>query len=151
MNKLILALGFLLLPFPSYAQTVPTALTATSADVQECKVIRVVDGDTLEVPLSCLPRDMKLFVRVLGVDTPEKAGRAKCPAEAQLAEKASAHTKKLVSDANSVAVISDPKWDKFGGRMNAYVRLKGVDLTKSLIDAGLARPYQGEAKQSWCQ
>ncbi len=151
MNKLILALGFLLLSFPSYAQTAPTALTATSADMQECKVIRVVDGDTLEVPLSCLPRDMKLFVRVLGVDTPEKGGKAKCTAEAQLAEKASAHTKKLVSDANSVAVISEPKWDKFGGRMNAYVKLKGTDLTKSLIDAGLARPYQGEAKKSWCQ
>jgi micrococcal nuclease len=151
MNKVILALSFLLLPFPSYAQETPTALTATSADLQECKVIRVVDGDTLEVPLSCLPRDMKLFVRVLGVDTPEKGGRAKCAAEAQLAEKASAHTKKLVSDANSVAVISNPKWDKFGGRMNANVELAGTDLTKSLIDNGLARPYDGKTKQSWCQ
>jgi micrococcal nuclease len=148
--KSLIALSFLLLSFPSYAWA-ETGTQGSSQAPQECKVIRVVDGDTLEVPLSCLPKDMKLFVRVLGVDTPEKAGRAKCPAEAQLAEKASAHTKKLVSDANSVAIVSDPKWDKFGGRMNAYVNLNGTDLTKSLIDNGLARPYQGEAKQSWCQ
>lgn len=142
--KMLIALSFLLLSFPSYT-------LAAEAVSQECKVIRVVDGDTLEVPLSCLPRDMKLFVRVNGVDTPEKAPRAKCDAEAQLAVKASEHTKNLVSKANSVAVISNPKWDKFGGRMLGNVSLNNTDLTKSLIANGLARPYHGEAKQSWCQ
>ena len=57
-----------------------------------CKIIRVVDGDTVEVPLSCLPKNMKLFVRV-----------------------------------------------------------HGVDLTKSLIDNGLARPYSGGKKVTWCE
>ena len=148
--KYITALCLLLLSFPSYtwAAEKAGALTATS---QECKVIRVVDGDTLEVPLSCLPKDMKLFVRVHGVDTPEKGGRAKCAAEAQLAEKASAHTKDLVSKANSVAVITNPEWDKFGGRLLGNVSLNGTDLTKSLIAKGLARPYYGDAKQSWCK
>lgn len=148
MKKAIIALlSLLVLPFPSYAQV----SSVTKDTPQECKVIRVVDGDTLEVPLSCLPKDMKLFVRVNGVDTPEKAGRAKCPAEAALAEKASAHTKDLVAKANSVAVITVPAWDKFGGRMLGNVSLAGVDLTKSLIAKGLAREYHGEAKQSWCQ
>lgn len=148
--KRLIALSFLLLSFPSYAWAQPVT-DVSSQGPQECKVIRVVDGDTLEVPLSCLPRDMKLFVRVHGVDTPEKAPRAKCDAEAQLAVKASEHTKSLVSKANSVAVISNPKWDKFGGRMLGNVSLAGTDLTKSLIDAKLARPYFGDAKQSWCQ
>lgn len=149
MNKSILALGFLLLSFPSYAGAGEPA-GPVSTTPQECKVIRVVDGDTLEVPLSCLPRDMKLFVRVHGVDTPEKAPRAKCDAEAQLAAKATEHTKNLVSKANSVVVLSNPEWDKFGGRMLAEVTLRGTTLTKSLIAKGLARPYNGEAKQSWC-
>lgn len=148
--KSLIALSFLLLSFPSYAWAQPVTQGSNQAP-QECKVIRVVDGDTLEVPLSCLPKDMKLFVRVHGVDTPEKAPRAKCDAEAQLAVKASEHTKNLVSKANSVAVIDNPKWDKFGGRMLGSVKLDGIDLTKSLIDNGLARPYHGEAKQSWCQ
>ena len=147
MKKLI-ALSFLLLSFPSYAQV---SGTVTKDTPQECKVIRVVDGDTLEVPLSCLPKDMKLFVRVNGVDTPEKKGRAKCPSEAALAEKATEHTKTLVAKANSVAVITVPSWDKFGGRMLGNVTLNGVDLTKSLIDNGLAKPYHGEKKASWCQ
>ncbi len=149
MKKLI-ALSFLLLSFPSYAWAQSVTQGSNQAP-QECKVIRVVDGDTLEVPLSCLPKDMKLFVRVHGVDTPEKAPRAKCDAEAQLALKASEHTKNLVSKANSVAVVSNPQWDKFGGRMLGSVTLNGIDLTKSLIDSGLARPYHGEAKKSWCQ
>jgi endonuclease YncB( thermonuclease family) len=144
MLKYLLALGFFLLSFPSYALAAETAS-------QECKVIRVVDGDTLEVPLSCLPKDMKLFVRVLGVDTPEKGGRAMCPSEAALALKASEHTKLLVAKANSVAVVSNPAWDKFGGRMLANIKLGDIDLTQSLIAAGLARPYFGDKKQSWCQ
>ena len=91
MNKSLLALGFLLLSFPSYIGA-NALINSNTPTPQECKVIRVVDGDTLEVPLSCLPRDVKLFVRVHGVDTPEKAPRAKCDAEAQLAAKASQHT-----------------------------------------------------------
>jgi len=27
----------------------------------------------------------------------------------------------------------------------------GVSLSDSLISAGLARPYKGDAKQSWCE
>lgn len=131
------------LPFPSHAE---------DQAPQECKVIRVVDGDTVEVPLSCLPKDMKLFVRVLGVDTPEKGWRGKCDSEKALAEKASAHTKKLVAEANSVAVLKGPiTWDKFGGRINANIELNGIDLTTSLIENGLAKPYDGGKKTSWCE
>lgn len=147
MNKIILALVFLLLSFPSYAYAAET----NTAAVQECKVIRVVDGDTLEVPLSCLPRDMKLFVRVNGLDTPEKGGRAKCESEAQLALKASAFTKKLVQSSNSVITITDPSWDKYGGRMLGTVLINNINLTQELIKNKLAREYHGELKKSWCQ
>jgi len=116
-----------------------------------CKIIRVVDGDTVEVPLSCLPKNMKLFIRVHGVDTPEKGARAECLREAKLAESATTHTKMLVAYANGEATLTNPKWDKYGGRMLANVDLNGVDLTKSLIDNGLARPYSGGKKVTWCE
>lgn len=134
--RLILTLLLLIAPL-SYAET--------------CKIIRVVDGDTVEVPLSCLPKNMKLFIRVHGVDTPEKGARAECLREAKLAESATAHTKMLVAYANGETNLTNPKWDKYGGRMLANVDLNGVDLTKSLIDNGLARPYSGGKKVTWCE
>lgn len=140
----VLMLIIISLPFPSHAN---------DQNSQECKVIRVVDGDTVEVPLACLPKDMKLFVRVLGVDTPEKGWRGKCDSEKALAEKASEHTKKLIGDANSIVVLTGPiTWDKFGGRINANIDINGTDLTTSLIENGLARPYDGKTKkESWCE
>jgi len=43
------------------------------------------------------------------------------------------------------------KWDKYGGRALADVFLDHQSLAQSLISAGLARPYKGDAKQSWCE
>ena len=126
-------------------------IASTPSFAKTCEIIRVVDGDTVEVPLSCLPKNMKLFIRVHGVDTPEKGARAECLREAKLAESATAHTKMLVAYANGKATLTNPKWDKYGGRMLANVDLNGVDLTKSLIDNGLARSYSGGKKVTWCE
>jgi endonuclease YncB( thermonuclease family) len=41
-------------------------------------------------------------------------------------------------------------WDKFGGRVLGDIILNGSSLRELLIQNGLARPYFGEAKQSWC-
>jgi micrococcal nuclease len=140
--------------------TTALVITATIAQAQvkayDWKVLRVVDGDTLEIDVSSmkLPPELGLKVRVLGVDTPEKGGRAKCPSEAALAVKATDHTKKLVEAAkanNTTITFSKVKWDKFGGRINADVMIGDVNLAKSLIAAGLAREYYGEEKKSWCE
>ncbi|MCY4502217.1 MAG: thermonuclease family protein, partial [Alphaproteobacteria bacterium] len=48
-------------------------------------VVRVVDGDTVKVDASAdLPPELaSLSIRLRGVDTPEKGGRAKCETERQ--------------------------------------------------------------------
>ena len=85
----------------------------------------------------------------IGIDTPEKAPRAKCLEEAALAQRASLHTKRLVANAKNIEM--DIKgWDKYGGRILGTVRIDGVDLSESLISNGFARAYFGEKKQSWC-
>lgn len=128
-----------------------TMMGAALAAYQPAKVIRMIDGDTIVIEAPWVPDPMKkqISIRVTGVDTPEKGSRAQCPREAQLAEQASAHTKALLARARAVEVeFTD--WDKYGGRVLGRVRIDGVDLTDSLIRAGLARAYQGEKKQSWC-
>lgn len=113
------------------------------------KVLEVVDGDTLKVDVPQLPTELKISVRVFGIDTPEKGHRSKCKKEDLLAKKASEITTRLVRESNTIT-FSDLKWDKYGGRVLAKVNIDGKDLSKTLINFKVARPYFGDKKQSWC-
>jgi len=127
-------------------------LSTTPAFSTPYEITRVIDGDTVEIAVDFLPSPLppKLSIRVMGIDTPEKAPRAQCDAEATLAKKASAFTKDAVANALEVD-IKILKWDKYGGRVLGEVYLDHQSLAQSLISAGLARPYKGEAKSSWCE
>lgn len=127
-------------------------LSATPALSTPYEITRVIDGDTVEIAVDFLPSPLppKLSIRVMGIDTPEKAPRAQCDAEADLAKKASAFTKNAVANALEVD-IKILKWDKYGGRVLGEVYLDHQSLAESLVSAGLARHYEGDAKQSWCE
>lgn len=119
-------------------------------------VIEATDGDTLTidaVPWILIPelaRNVK--IRVNGVDTPEKGWRGKCNQERDNAEAATAFTKRKMIETKNQVVIHDVKWDKYGGRILANVRLaNGEDLSTELIEMGYATPYKGEGKKTdWC-
>ena len=127
-------------------------LSATPAFSTPYEITRVIDGDTVEIAVDFLPSPLppKLSIRVMGIDTPEKAPRAQCDAEAALAKKASAFTKNAVANALEIDVVI-LKWDKYGGRVLGDVYLDHQSLAESLVSAGLARHYKGDAKQSWCE
>ena len=127
-------------------------LSATPAFSTPYEITRVIDGDTVEIAVDFLPSPLppKLSIRVIGVDTPEKAPRAKCEAEAKKATEATRFTQRAVAEAKEVD-IHIKSWDKYGGRVLGLVVLDGNGLSEMLIDAGLARPYKGDAKQSWCE
>lgn len=127
-------------------------LSATSALADQYEITRVIDGDTVEIAVDFLPAPLppKLSIRVIGIDTPEKAPRAQCEAEAKKAVEATRFTKRAVAEATKTEVYL-LKWDKYGGRVLGSVVFDGVSLSDSLISAGLARPYKGDAKQSWCE
>lgn len=143
MKKILWSL--FLLPFLVFAQKQPQGV------MYEAKVISVSDGDTIVIAAPYLPAPLKpqLSVRIFGVDTPEKGNRAQCPKEAQLGERATDFTKKMVSQGKQFHVILYG-WDKFGGRVLGNIIVDGKGVRESLISNGLAREYYGEAKQSWC-
>ena len=121
--------------------------------VYNWRVIRIVDGDTLEIANEFLPQELKLFVRIKGIDTPEKAPRAKCEKENILAQKASNYTKNSIEKAqknHQKITFSEIKWDKYGGRIVAKVMIDDDDLGQQLVRNGLARVYYGEKKKTWC-
>lgn len=114
-------------------------------------VVRVVDGDTVKVDAGAdLPRELaSLSVRLRGIDTPEKGGRAKCDAEREAGRAATAFTEEAVRKAVSV-VVRDPEWGKWGGRVVADLVLDGSSLSSVLLEAGHARRYDGGRRDSWC-
>lgn len=144
MKKLILALAFCL-TLPAFAAKQKEGVT------YEAQIIKVKDGDTISIAAPYLPAPIKpeLSVRIYGVDTPEKGHRAQCEKEAKMGEQASEFTKKMVASGKTFHVVLYG-WDKFGGRVLGDILVDGKSVRVSLINAGLAREYYGEAKKSWC-
>jgi endonuclease YncB( thermonuclease family) len=112
------------------------------------EMVRVVDGDTLEVRARIwLDQVVETLVRLDGIDTPEIQGD--CDEERRLARLAREALVRLIGD-RPVALL-DVSHDKYGGRVRATVLdAAGIDLGVALIEAGLARPYDGGAREPWC-
>lgn len=117
-------------------------------NTSDWKIIEAIDGDTLRVEIPSMS-PLKFSIRINGIDTPEKGGRARCEREAHLARKASEFTKKLVKDLKTFK-ITNVKHDKYGGRLLADVEINDLDVARALQREELARIYHGEAKLTWC-
>ena len=108
-------------------------------------IVKVVDGDTIKVDARAdfPPELAMLHVRLRGVDTPEKGGRAKCEAERRAGQAATAFTAAAVADGRTVT-FRNLAWDKDGGRVLADVSVDGRSLADRLIIAGHGHAYEGE-------
>lgn len=129
-------------------------LLASPAHAQEFyvyKPVKITDGDTIKLDVSKespLIKKLGLSVRIKGIDTPEKAPRAKCNKENALGQQATKFTTDLVG--NKELLLSQVENDHYGGRIVANVKVEGVDIAQELLKKGLARVYNGEKKKSWC-
>ena len=114
------------------------------------RVTRAIDGDTVEVQVDFLPSELgdKLYIRIWGVDTPEKGWRACSEHEKEMGLKASEYTKHAIENAKQLKV-EIKSWDKFGGRVLGDVIIDGKSLRQLLLDNGYAKEYYGDKKQSW--
>ena len=108
----------------------------------------VYDGDTIKVSAAHWPgHTWTGSVRVLGVDTPELRG--KCDEEKAAAILAREFVKLIVGDH---VLLHNLQLGKFAGRVLASVQVEtGEDLAELLTEAGHARPYDGGARQGWCE
>ena len=119
------------------------------AFAQDMKVLKVIDGDTVVVSAPYLPDPLHkhLYLRINGIDTPEKGGRAKCTIENDKSLQAMYFTQQEVGKAKNIQVQL-VKWDKYGGRVLGDLILDGQSLSSKLLKAGYAREYHGEKKKS---
>ena len=116
MKKFLLIMGFI------------SICHAEPDNLYSWKVIKVVDGDTVQVQTDFLPVELgnHLLLRIYGVDTPEKGWRAKDDHERQVM-----------------------CWDKYGGRLLGDVIIDGESLRQLLLENKYAREYYGDKKQNW--
>lgn len=144
MLKLLVVFS-LLLPLQSFAQKQKPGV------LYDVVLTRIIDGDTVAFQANWLPDPLKkeLSIRVFGVDTPEKGHRAKCAAENERGQAATAFTRNAINTSSRKQVLL-MDWDKYGGRVLGDIILDGKSLRMMLIERGFAREYYGDAKTSWC-
>jgi micrococcal nuclease len=111
-------------------------------------VVKVVDGDTLDVDID-LGFGMsykKQRVRMMGIDTPESRTRDKV--EKLFGKASKKHLKKLLESAESISLISHDK-GKFGrilGEIYIHNDDAELNVNQKMIDDCHAVPYTGENK-----
>lgn len=135
-------------------------LLASPAHAQEqmyiYKALKITDGDTIKLDVSKespLVKKLGLNVRIKGIDAPERGSKAKCEKERIKAEEAQKFVNELVGViGEKELLLSEIKWDKYGSRLVAVVKVGGVDIAKALLNRGLAVLYTGEgSKHNWCK
>lgn len=127
---------------------VPVTVFSADIELREFRGRVCYDGDTCYITMPSLPKSLqKMSVRILGIDTPEIKG--KCLKEKELAQKGREAANSLFRSSKSIE-FKNLQWDKYGGRILADVELDGKNYSEMLIKQGLARPYFGDKKESWC-
>jgi|TARA_B100000073_G_C23254888_1_gene379908 endonuclease YncB( thermonuclease family) len=110
--------------------------------VYTATLIGCYDGDTCKVKFNDAPDILaEQTFRFEGFDTPEIRG--KCQEEKDLAKLAKKAT--LYYMENVGVVYSEGKRGKYGRLL-----VTTPDLQNALIENGLARPYDGGKRKSWC-
>jgi endonuclease YncB( thermonuclease family) len=141
--------------YPNSATALPPAVAAAASRAQPADramhpadVLRVLDGDTFEARVHVWPGlDVTTKVRLRGIDAPEL--KAKCSEERAKAEAARNALAAIL--AQGEVGIGQVGLDKFGGRVDAVASTKTTpDVSAALLQAGLARSYDGGRRAGWC-
>jgi endonuclease YncB( thermonuclease family) len=111
-------------------------------------LVRVVDGDTIEVLARIWPDHyVETLVRLAGIDAPELHGH--CAEEIAQAERAKARLAALL--AGQPVQLVEVRYGKYAGRVVARVlTADGTDVAQTLLSEKLARAYDGGRRAPWC-
>lgn len=124
---------------------------ATPGHAYRATIIRVTDGDTLQVHVPAWKATpfADIGLRIAGIDTPEdRIPPAKCAAEVAKGKVATAFARTVLVPGQKVVfyVIGRDKYF----RLDARVSAAGRDFGTLMLSQGYARPYAGGMKSDWC-
>jgi micrococcal nuclease len=116
----------------------------------KCKILKVLDGDTVDIDLDL---GFKIIlsnqrVRMAGVDTPEsRTAIAEEKVRGQLSKKKLAEKLPIGSWQIIETQKSDSNDDKFGRILGVFILEDGTRVNEWLIQNNYAVPYKGENKE----
>lgn len=144
MRIIIILLSIITTPVAVGQQVIPGPV--------EAQVLRVIDGDTIEVRAFIWPgHSVETHVRLADVDAPE-IRRVACEEEREAGHAAKAFVESLLSPEGQPegrVSIRNVQLGSFAGRVIASMDLPdGRDLGTLLLEEGLATPYS--ARGGWC-
>jgi micrococcal nuclease len=106
----------------------------------------IIDGDTIQLI------ETGETIRIVGLDTPETGGRAKCESEHAAGVAASEHLASVLCAPGAVVEVDrGPRLqvDRYD-RTLATVSVGETDITNVMITRGFGRPYLGGRREGWC-
>ena len=129
--------------------------------IYKCKVVRIVDGDTIDVDikLGFRMRIEKQRCRFYNIDTPESRINTKDEGliggktlsqrrkEKKLGLASKARMKKLCGKEVYIESLDGGKPEKYGRLLVNLFTLEGINIGKLLIDEGHAVKYSGGKKK----
>lgn len=118
----------------------------------QAKVIRVIDGDTVDVFAYTWPDELKqVRIRFPDIQAGETTHRAKCAAELNAGLRAKSYLSKRLPEGTAVS-LNDIRHGKYARRMVArIVDSSGRDIATELVDVGHALPWTSkQPKPSFC-
>jgi len=114
----------------------PQAKNQTSSAKETVQVLRVIDGDTIEVSL----KNKKETIRLIGIDAPETVDPRK---PVQCFGKEASDKASVLLTGKTIILEPDStqgERDKYG-RLLRYVFLDGLNFNKLMISKGFAHEY----------
>lgn len=126
----------------------PDAPPRRIAGPVEARVIKVRDGDTVEVAAHVWPMQaVHVAVRLRGVDAPELRGD--CAREIAAAEAARDRLAALIG--TEPVRLTTIEGDKYFGRVVADLSTAAEpNIAARLLAEGLVDPYDGGRRRDWC-
>lgn len=120
------------------------------------KVLKVIDGDTLDIALHCddTGKIFKHRIRMYGIDTPEmhpslsNSDRAK---EIEASKQSREALTQRLQENDNLVVAHFHKFDKYGRLMATLYDKQGEDINKWMISAGYAQEYFGKTKKKFVE
>ncbi len=152
-NRRLAALAAMVLAGAALTGALVAASAAASREILAgpvpARVVEIVDGDTIVVRARIwLGHEVETRVRLAGIDAPELKG--KCARERSLALAARAFLAARLDGA--WVTLRDVRYGKYAGRVLARLETAADgDIGAALLAAGLARPYEGRRRPSWCE
>jgi micrococcal nuclease len=123
---------------------------------KKVKVLRVVDGDTVDIAMISddTKKIFKYRIRLYGIDTPEKKPLKTNPdreKEIDAAKKSSQALHQKMEENNHLVTILLYKPDKYGRLLGTLYDAKGEDINQWMVQNGFATSYFGKTKKSFAE